>query len=124
MRRSRHIARHNRKHRGDSTAVVPYTDDIDSIGTQSDSSWRSRNSNTFKQKVEANLVRFHREILTLHFSECDVCREAWLSIKVCVQGELSICNRCQSKRAYLNCSLSRATRYRGRYQNVSLGCRL
>ena len=27
-------------------------------------------------------------------------------------------------RAFLNCSLSRTTRYRDRYQNVSLGCRL
>ena len=95
MRRSRDIARHNRKRRRDSTAVVPCTDDIAGIGTKVDSSWRSRNTNAFKQKVQANLVRFHREISTLHFPECDVCREAWPSMKVCVQGELSICNRCQ-----------------------------
>ena len=104
----RDVARHNCKRRRDSmlshehsddipvcTAAVPSTDDIAGIGTKADSSWRSWNTSAFKQKVQANLVRFHGEISKLHFSECDVCREAWPSMKVCVQGELSICNRCQ-----------------------------
>ena len=56
--------------------------------------WRRWNTDAFKHKVRDNLNRFHESMSSLQFATCELCHEAWPTMKVRVRNNLHVCDRC------------------------------
>ena len=56
--------------------------------------WRRWHTDAFKHKVRDNLNRFHESMSSLQFATCDLCHEAWPTMKVRVRNNLHVCDRC------------------------------
>ena len=55
--------------------------------------WRRWHTDAFKQKVRDNLNRFHESMSSLQFATCELCHEAWPTMKVRVRNNLHVCDR-------------------------------